>query len=179
VTERVTTVWADLVRRPGRYFIAGWNWKSAVTSTVIRGSIYFFANVSAGLGSATSAAVTEFCYRTLLSGASGSVTQALRSAEPEWAAALSATVTLPLCSHTVEFTIHLLRGTPRLKHSFIASLCFTAISTLFNAYAMRRGVLVTGSGSTSLAQDFAAMPRIVAGFLVAIPKALWRTVQTL
>jgi len=170
----VTAVWADLLRRPDIYLVARWNWKSAVTSAVIRGSIYFFSNLSAGFASATSAMLVEFSYRTLLSGVYGSVTQALRDGEPEWAATWSATAILPFTGHLIEFTVHYLRGTPHLRRSLIASVTFSVVSILFNAYAMRRGVLVTGSEGQSLGRDFLQMPRVIAAFIAAGPRELWR-----
>ncbi|MBS1874290.1 MAG: hypothetical protein JSU00_13825 [Acidobacteria bacterium] len=144
-----------------------WNWKSGVTSALIRGGIYFATNLRAGAAQAAGAMLAEFGYRTLLSGANGSVTEALRRTEPAWAATLSAAVILPLASHAIEFMVHYLRGTPRLGASLIASVTFTVLSTLFNLYAMRHGVLVVGEGRRSLADDFRAMPRIVVGFLTA------------
>jgi len=172
VAERVSAVWGQLLRRPDRYLVARWNWKSAATSAVLRGTIYFFANLPAGFHSASGAMLVEFSYRTLLSGASGSITQALRTADPPWAAAFSAMAVLPLLGHLIEFTIHFLRGTPRLTSGITASIGFTAISTLFNLYAMRRGVLITGPESRSLAEDCAALPRVIGGFILAGPRAL-------
>lgn len=172
MAERVAAVWSQLLSSPRKYLVASWNWKSAVTSAILRGAIYFFANLPAGFHSARGAMLVEFSYRTVLSGLCGSVTQALRSAEPAWAAALSAMAVLPLFGHMVEFTIHFLRGTPRLASSIATSISFTVLSTLFNLYAMRRGVLITGSGGSSLAQDYKALPRIIGGFILAGPKAL-------
>jgi hypothetical protein len=133
VGKPVAAVWADLLRRPDIYLVARWNWKSAMTSALIRGGIYFFSNLSSGFASATSAMLVEFSYRTLLSGAYGSVTQALRDGEPEWAATWSATAVLPLTGHLIEFTIHSLRGTPHLRRSLIASVTFSVLSILFNS----------------------------------------------
>ena len=63
-------------------------------------------------------------------------------------------VVLPLASHSLEFGIHLLRGTPKLITSIVSSVIFTMLSTLFNLHAMRRGVLIAGPGAQSLAADF-------------------------
>jgi hypothetical protein len=177
VGKPVAAVWADLLRRPDIYLVARWNWKSAMTSALIRGGIYFFSNLSSGFASATSAMLVEFSYRTLLSGAYGSVTQALRDGEPEWAATWSATAVLPLTGHLIEFTIHYLRGTPHLRRSLIASVTFSVLSILFNSYAMRRGVLITGREGESLGRDFLQMPRMIAGFIAAGPQALWRRIH--
>lgn len=85
---------------------------------------------------------------------------------------------LPLISHSIELTIHLLRGTPKVLTSMIASLCFTAVSTLFNLYAMRRGALVVGRGSDTVASDLRRIPGLICGFLAAGPVTLWRLLQT-
>jgi hypothetical protein len=171
----VVEVFASLIGHPWRHLVLRWNWKSGVTSAIIRGSIFFTANLAAGLGAATGAMLTEFAYRTFLSGAYGAVTQALRKARPPWAAALSAAVVLPVCSHSVEFTVHWLRGTPKLAVSVIASVSFSVLSTLFNSYVMRRGVLVVGDGDRkTLLDDFAMMPRMIGGFVALVPVAVWR-----
>jgi hypothetical protein len=175
---RLGAAWADMARRPYEYLVRRWNWKAAVTSATIRGGIFFATNLGAGRDAALGAMVTEFGYRTLLSGSIGSVIQALRACEPAWAAALTASVVLPIISHLVEFTVHFLRGTPRIKTSIGVSVGFTVISALFNLYAMRRGVLVVGGqGSQTLIEDLAALPRIFAGFISAGPLALWRLLR--
>jgi len=177
MAENVSAVWSQILRKPQIYLVAHWNWKSGATSAILRGAIYFFANLPSGFHSAGAAMLVEFSYRTFLSGACGSITQALRTAEPPWAAALSAMAILPLFGHLVEFTVHYFRGTPRLKSSIAISVGFTILATLFNLYAMRRGVLIIGSGSRPLAQDYAALPRIIGGFIVAGPKALYQLVR--
>jgi len=85
-------------------------------------------------------------------------------------------ILLPLAGHTVEFAVHLLRGTAKLGASILASVCFTAVSTLFNPYAMRRGALVTGEGGQSLSTDVKMMPRLIVSFLTAGSLTVWRFV---
>ena len=169
----------DLLLHPFYYLVTRWNWKSAVTSALVRGAIFFTVNLRAGMRAAVGALLAEFVYRTLLSGSVGSLTQAFRRCEPPCAAALAAMVALPLFSHAVEFTVHYLRGTPALKAGVLTSISFTVISTLFNLYAMRRGVMVVGPGAHSLAQDFKRMPMILAGFLAVLPLALLRAVRSI
>jgi hypothetical protein len=171
---RVGAVWADIARHPYDYLVRRWNWKSAVTSVILRGAIFFFTNLGAGRDAAVSALLTEIGYRALLSGVIGSITQALRSSQPYWAAALTASVVLPAFAHVVEFTVHSLRGTPRMMISVSVSIGFSIVTVLFDLYAMRRGVLVVNSEHTSLLRDFAAMPRIIVGFVAAAPLGLWR-----
>lgn len=164
-TPLLGVVWADIGRHPYKYLVRRWNWKAGAVSAAIRGGIYFAANLGAGRDAALAAMLTEFGYRTLLSGAVGSVTQALRECEPAWAAALTALAVLPLFGHVVEFAVHSLQGTPRLGISVVASIGFTVVSTLFNLYAMRRGVLVVDTRARTLLEDLTAMPRLIVDFL--------------
>jgi hypothetical protein len=153
-----------------------WNWKAAVLSSSVRALIFFAANLPAGAHAALAALVTELAFRGVASGFYGALTEAFRFAEPEWAASLVAMILLPLTGHSVEFAIHLLRGTVKLRASIIASVCFTAVSTLFNLYAMRRGALITGEGQQTLGSDMKRMPRLVAGFLIFGPLAARRLI---
>ena len=51
------------------------------------------------------------------------------------------------------------------------------MTVLFNLYAMRHGVLVVDNSHTTLLQDLAVMPRIIAGFVAAGPLWLWRPLR--
>lgn len=168
---------SGLLLRPGDLLVRCWNWKSALFSSTIRAAIFFFANLTAGMGAASGAMLAEFVYRAATSGFYGSVTQAFRRVQPVWAAALSTMVLLPVLSHSLEFVIHYLRGTPNLKGSIVASVCFTVVSTLFNLYAMRRGALVVGSDGHTLASDMKRMPVLIAGFLAVGPVAILRLLR--
>jgi hypothetical protein len=162
----VISILRDLARDPWRELILRWNWKSALMSGLIRAAIFFSTNLSAGTRAAVGAMLAEFVWRFALSGFYGAFTQRLRFATPAWAANLVAGLALPVFNHSIEFAIHYARGTPKLKASIIASVCFTAISMLFNTYAMRQGAMVTGPGGQSLARDMMRMPRIIAGFVL-------------
>jgi hypothetical protein len=116
-----------------------WNWKSALFSSLIRAAIFFVANLTAGWNAASGAMFAEFLYRAVFAGFYGSLTQAFRKAHPAWAANLTVIILLPLISHSIEFFVHLLRGTPNLKASIIISMCFTAVSTLFNIFSYAPG----------------------------------------
>ena len=159
---------------PGEYFIRRWNWKSAVTSTLFRAPIFFFVNLAAGPKAAAGAFVTEFVLRSLTSGFYGSLTEAIHDAEPGWLAGLTAMVLMPVANHSLELVVHWLRGTPKLVNSILASVLFTAVSTLFNLYVMRQGAFLVGENRQSLGQDMRRMPRLVIGFLAVGPLALIR-----
>jgi hypothetical protein len=170
----VSEVLRALIRNPVGLLIRRWNWKSALLSSLFRAAIFFVANLAAGWRAAFAAMSVELLYRGVSAGFFGALTQAFRRAQPAWLAAIAALVLVPLASHSLEFTVHLARGTPKLIASMISSVVFTVLSTLFHLYAMRRGVLIVGSEGRSFAADFRVMPRIVAGFLVVAPMALWR-----
>jgi hypothetical protein len=123
--------------------------------------------------------LAEFTYRAITAGFYGALTQAFREARPVWKANLAVMVLLPIVSHSLEISIHLARGTPRLLRSVIASVCFTAISTLFNLYAMRCGALTVGEGSGSVGDDLRRVPQLIAGFLLSGPCALYRQLRQL
>jgi hypothetical protein len=163
--ESVGGILAGVARDPWGQLLVRWNWKSALTSALIRGAIFFFTNLSAGARAASGAWLAEFAWRFAVSGFYGALTQRMRFGEPRWMATLLIGVGLPVFNHTIEFLIHYARGTPKLKLSILVSVCFTALSMLFNTYAMRRGVLVTGTEGKSLREDFREMPAVLGGFL--------------
>jgi hypothetical protein len=165
----VTQALRRFSRQPGKYLLARWNWKSALLSSLFRAAIFFAANLTAGLPGATSAMTTELLFRGITSGFYGALTEGFRDVEPPGAAALSVMVLLPLTNHSMEFLVHWMRGTPNLAPSIAASVFFTALSTLFNLYAMRRGVLIVGSGRSSLRQDLVRMPRLLLDFTILAP----------
>jgi hypothetical protein len=151
-----------------------WNWKSAVFSSTLRAGIFFSTNLTAGWRAATGAMMAEFIYRAATAGFYGAITQAFRRAEPPWTAGVVVMILLPVSSHSVELAVHLLRGTPKLAASLIASVGMTIVSTLFNLYAMRRGALVVGQEGKSVRSDLRRMPRLICGFVAAGPVALYR-----
>ena len=166
-----------MVREPGRYLVRRWNWKSALTSSLTRGFIFLLANLTAGWRAAVGAMTAEWIFRAVTSGFYGSITQTLGEVEPAWQGSLTAMVLLPVVSHSIEFGVHYLRGTARLRTSIISSVVFTIFSTLFNVYAMRRGTMVVGEGTQSLAADMKSLPRMIGGFLAAGPRQVVRALR--
>jgi hypothetical protein len=144
-----------------------WNYKTAVLSALVRAGIFFAVNAKAGYDAATAAMVTEFCFRFATSGFYGALTQTFRRVEPSWAGTVGAMLLLPALAHSLEFVVHSWRGTPELAASMAASIAFTMLSTAFNLFAMRRGALVVGAGTRTLADDLRAMPRLVVLFVAS------------
>ncbi|MFN0106218.1 MAG: hypothetical protein ACKV2U_29525 [Bryobacteraceae bacterium] len=154
---------SGLRRDPGELLIRRWNWKSALASSILRSIVFLVANLRSGWDAALGAMLAEFIYRAIFAGFYGALTQSFRRVEPYWKGAAAAVVTLVLVSHSVEFAVHWLRGTPNLWTSIGASFCFTVISTLFNVHVMRRGVLITGEDARSLLSDFRLLPGLLRG----------------
>jgi hypothetical protein len=127
--------------------------------------IFLVVNLPAGWTAASGAMAAEFLYRAAGAGFYGAFTQALSRARPRWQATLAAFVALPCGSHLIEYFIHEARGTPNIAASIAVSACFTAVTTLFNLYAMRRGVLLAGPDGRPLLEDLRRLPRMITGFV--------------
>jgi hypothetical protein len=174
----VGVVFRQMFRHPARYFVAQWNWKSALTSALIRGVLFFVTNLTAGFQAASWALLLQFSYRVITSGFYGSFIQAMRYAQPRWMAGLVVGVGLSAVIHALELLVHWVGGTAELKRSILVSLGFTVISSFFNLYIMQRNALVVGEHAQSLAKDMAAMPRLIAGFLAWPFVLLYRAFRT-
>ena len=157
-----------VARHPWRYVIRRWNYKAAVTSSLVRGALFFATNLAAGLSAAAAALLTEFVFRFATSGCYGALTQALRRVEPARNAMVTAMIVLPACGHGLEFVVHWLRGTANLHASVAASVALTVVSTAFNLYVMRRGALITGEDAGSLAGDLRRLPSLFVEFLTDV-----------
>ncbi|MBZ5661926.1 MAG: hypothetical protein LAO08_16115 [Acidobacteriia bacterium] len=170
----VGEVIAGLARHPVRNLFARWNWKAALLSSLLRGLIFFCTNLISGWHAAVGALLAEFALRAATSGFYGAITEALSAAQPPWAATAAAMVVLPCLAHTLEFLVHWLRGTPKLGLSIGTSMIFTAFSTAFNLFAMRRGVLITHGDSKPLSHDLGRVPPLLWEFVSAVPKMIMR-----
>ena len=166
----VREVMAALLRHPVEHLFGRWNWKAALLSSLLRGTLFFFTNLISGWHAAVGALLAEFALRAATSGFYGAITESLSEAQPSWAATAAAMVALPCLAHTLEFLVHWLRGTPNLGLSIATSMIFTAFSTAFNLFVMRRGVLVTQGESKSLWHDLSQIPGLFLEFVLAGPK---------
>jgi hypothetical protein len=166
----------SLLRHPVENLLRRWNWKSAVLSALTRGALFFFANLSAGVGAALGAMTIESVFYITVAGFYGAVTQTFRRAQPHWLATLTIMGLMPAVNHTLEFALHWVGGTKKLTASIIASICFSMLSACFNIFAMRRGAFIVGAERQSLLADFKQLPRILFDFLTFVPRALWRAV---
>lgn len=105
VARRLTVKQTLLLQEPVKYLLHRWNWKSAVLSSVLRASLFFATNLTAGLPAALVAMKTELVFRGIISGFYGALTEAFREAEPPLAAPLTVMMLLPVANHSVELLV--------------------------------------------------------------------------
>jgi len=149
--ERITRdAWTVLVVR--------WNWKAAVLSAAIRGLVYAIA-LARHPEAVLRGAGIELAFRVAVGGCWGSLVQALRNARPAWLAGLVAAAVLPTAAQTMEFAALQLGGATHLKTAMVVSTIFNAGSAMVSFLLMRRGLLLTGAGTATLASDFRGIPR--------------------
>src|SRR5262245_32173581 len=165
---------ADLLLNPWRRLLLRWNWKTALLSACVRGTIFFLANIGAGLGAAIGAMGVEAALFATLAGFYGAMAQAFRRAQPAWAATITVMALMPTINHSLEYVLHYASGTEKLAAGVAASISLSILSAVFNLFAMRRGVLIVGDERASLIDDLRRMPRVVFDFVLAAPRALWR-----
>ena len=161
-------VLSDLVRHPVQHFVLKWNWKSALLSSICRATMFLVVNLPAGVDAGLRAMTTEVLFRVVASGALGSATQAFRDAAPTATTVITALVAIPAVGHLAEYSVHRLAGTARLGESIATSVAFSMLTTAFNLFAMRRGVLVVGHDRQSLVQDLRRLPALIGAFVTAI-----------
>jgi hypothetical protein len=166
-----------LRRQPRSVFLDHWNWKAAVLSASMRGAIFFTTNLTAGVDAAVQALTVDAIFRIPLVGLYAAATQAFAQAEPPWAASLMVIVIVPAIAHTAELVVHFVARTPELRRSMLVSVAFSALSSGFELFAMRRGVLVVGDDARSFGADLRRLPQLVADFAIALPMAAVRALR--
>src|SRR5579862_3532071 len=110
---------SKLLKNPADSIVSRWNWKAAFFSSLVRGILFLITNLRSGWSAALGAMFAEWIFRALTSGFYGAITQTLGETEPEWHGALAAVTLLPVMSHSLEFAVHWLRGTPHLRASIV------------------------------------------------------------
>jgi hypothetical protein len=169
--QRFLDVFRKLLRRPGQLLLL-WNWKSATLSIVLRGPIFFTAGLRQGWRTAMAALFTETIFCAASAGFYGAVVQSFKDAEPQWLTAAFLTVAMPVVFQVLEYFLHWFRGTPHLRAAAIVSLFVSAVSALFNWYAMRRGTLLVGREGVGFGGDLLRLPRLLLGFFAVLPKTI-------
>lgn len=179
----LASVLLDLLRHPQRILFL-WNWKSAVLSVILRGPIFLVAGLRHGWEGALAALLTESIFCVVSAGFYGAIVQSLKDAEPPWLTAVFLVGVIPVTFQVLEYVLHWFRGTPHLRVAEIVSLVVSALSSLFNLYAMRRGTLLVGGEGASFGGDLRRLPLLLLRFLAFLPcrlaaTAKQRTVQLL
>lgn len=169
--------------------ITRWNWKSAFLGAILRASFYFTVYQASreSLLVTMTAVLVELSFRFFTSGVSGALVQSFRRAKPAWLAILVVTISLPVFSHSVEFVTHYAQEkyfsnvfaaseNNARTYAFTISVLFSAISAMFNLFAMRHGVLLVGAGkeTKSLGSDLKKIPLLVMEFLTYLPILMLR-----
>jgi hypothetical protein len=157
----VSEVIKYILRHPLEMIVRRWNWKAAALSGIMRGLIYFFTHISLGWRAALSAMSLEFLFRVFNSGATSSVSQAFRTAQPHWLANTIVMIGFPAYAHTFEYILHTINGDRNVNKSIVVSIIFSALSAIFNLHVMRRGtLLVKDTEQKSFWSDLKQMPVI-------------------
>jgi hypothetical protein len=162
---------AFLFSHPQRILLL-WNWKAAWLSILLRGPIFFAATAHRGPKATLAALLTECAFCALTAGFYGALIQNLRDAKPVWLTALFLTVFVPSIFQVLEAYLHWVWGTPHLRIAEGVSIIVSAISALFNWYAMKRGTLLVGGEGRSLASDLRRLPGLLLSFFSLLPRCL-------
>lgn len=173
-----------LLHHPVQTVIHGWNWKAGLLSGVLRSPIFLAAYLSnkEGLSLALGAMLAQFIFRTFFGGVNGALIQAYSRVEPPWHAVLTVPIVLATFSHIVEFIVQYsydhAMGTTSGGKAITVSILISALSAVFNIFAMRRGVLlVKDKKQQSLWKDIKKFPLISAQFIFFVPWKVWELIQ--
>jgi hypothetical protein len=166
---RFFDVLSGLLRRPQRILLL-WNWKAACLSIMLRAPIFLGVTIRRGFRVSASAILVECVYCAITAGFYGAIVQSLLDAEPQWLTLLFLTIVIPSIFQVFEFLLHRLHGTPHLKLAEFISIGVSAVSALFNWYAMRRGTLLVGGKGVSFGSDLRRLPRLIFNFVTSGPR---------
>lgn len=149
-----------------------WNWKAAWLSILLRAPIFVAATAHRGVRATLAAVLTECFFCAVTAGFYGALIQNLRDARPLWLTATFLTVLVPSGFQVLEAYLHWVRGTPHLRIAEGASIVVSAISSLFNWFAMKRGTLLVGGEGGSFGSDLRRLPKLLLSFFNLVPRYL-------
>ena len=171
-SHRVFDVFKYLVRHPIEMLVYRWNWKAAVLSALLRAPIFFITYLfkKDGLKLAVGAAVAQSIYRFIFGGVNGAIIQSFSKVEPAWHAVLTVPLILAALSHLMEYVVQSIydnqTGVDGKNNAITVSIMISAISAVFNLFAMRRGaLLVKDESEQSIWRDLRRMPWLALEFL--------------
>jgi hypothetical protein len=172
-----------LSQHPLNAVVWRWNWKAGLLSALLRSPIFLAAYLwkKEALIVAIGAMLAQFVFRMLFGGVNGALIQAYTRVEPAWQAVLTVPIVLAIFSHLIEFVVQTAydnyAGTSSKGKAIVASVIVSAISALFNFFAMRRGaLLVKDEKQQSLLKDLKRFPLITAQFIFFVP---WKVCEML
>lgn len=143
-------------------------------SAGFRAAIFLLASIKSHHAGRAGGVVAEALFGAVSAGFFGSLTQALRFAEPEWLADLMLAGLFPLAFQVGDFFFHAALGTQVFRIGMISSAAFTVFSSAFNLYIMRRGTLLVGEEGEPFSKDLSALPRLALMFVVSGVLKAWR-----
>ena len=159
----VSHVLGAIARHPLRFVLSRWNWKAALISAVMRGTIFFLTALGGGLAIAMRTLLVDAAFRVPLSGVCAAVIQEVRWAQPVWAALTVALVGIPVGAHAVEFIVHSLAKTPWLWRGIGASVALSIVSSAVEWCLMRHQIMLVGPEGASLGSDVRRLLHVFAG----------------
>jgi hypothetical protein len=172
MTTSVLGVTTYLLRHPIETLVWRWNWKAAVLSALLRAPIFFFSYLfkKDGLKLAIGAAVAQSLFRFIFGGVNGAIIQSFSKVEPAWHAVLTIPLVLAAFSHFIEFVVQTMydnqNGVTGKGRAVAVSVVVSAISAVFNLFAMRRGaLLVKDESQQSIWRDLSRMPWLALEFI--------------
>lgn len=175
IAEGRTSVYEVLVyilKHPIETLVVRWNWKAAVLSSLLRAPIFFFTYLfkKDGLKLAIGAAVAQSIFRFIFGGMNGAIIQSFSKVEPPWHAVLTVPIALAAFSHFVEYGVQTVydnqTGVNGKGKAIAISVLVSAISAVFNLFAMRRGaLLVRDESQQSIWRDLSRMPWLALEFI--------------
>ena len=142
-----------------------WNWKCALLSATARSLVYLAAMARTGFSGRLAVVVVEISYVTLTAGLYAGLQQKALGFRSRLLGNLTIAFAVPGLAQSLDWLAHRAAGAVAPPRATFAVCIFTALSALFHLYVMRRGVFLSGRGS-SLLDDFRRIPRLIAGFVV-------------
>lgn len=178
VTGRpLSSVLAEIWWHPKRFLFDGWNWKAAALSVLFRAPVFIISTQRHGLHTMATAGIVESVFRIAITGINASITQAVEWANPQWMVAILVLAAIPGVTMGLQAIAHGLASTPNLRTGLLASLTLSVVSSGFNWFSMRKGVLLVGGESPSFGTDLSRMPILIGRFIASPALIVWRAMK--
>jgi hypothetical protein len=146
-------------------------------SAVARSLVYLATMMRAGAHGRLAVVLVEMGYVTLTAGIYAGMQQKALRVRPRLVGSAIVVVGVPGLAQLFDLLAHHATGAVAPPRATLSVCVFALISALFHLHVMRHGAFLTGSVGRSLAEDFRAMPRLVAGF-AARPFVMVRSLQS-